>query len=319
MILEPLSLEELTRTAEALEQTGGNITRAAKLLGLNRQCVSRRIPVLIKRGIFVEAVATEKETDPTKPIKIFIIPDAQVKPGINLDHLTAAGEYAARKHPDVIVCIGDFADMESLSSYDIGKRCFEGRTYRADVDAATAGMKAFMTPVRREMKASGWNPRLVFTLGNHEDRITRAIELDRKLEGTISLTDLGYEKWGWEVHSFLEVVDIHGVMFSHYFTSGVMGRPITTAAAIISKKHQSCVAGHQQGRMVAYGTKADGTQMTAIICGSCYLHEEKFLGTQGNKHWRGFVMLHEVVNGASDEMFVSTNYILKYGKKGREQ
>ena len=134
------------------------------------------------------------------------------------------------------------------------------------------------------------------------------------LEGTISKSDLEFEKWGWECHDFLEVVDIEGIAFSHYFTTGVMGRPATSAQTIINKKHQSCVAGHQQGRMVAYGTRADGRSITAIIAGSCYLHDEEYMGHQGNRHWRGIVLLHEVEDGQFDEMFVSLNFLRKkYG------
>jgi hypothetical protein len=49
--------------------------------------------------------------------------------------------------------------------------------------------------------------------------------------------------------------------------------------------------------------------MTAIIAGSCYEHNEDYLGPQGNEHWRGFYMLHEVNDGAFDEMAVSINYL----------
>lgn len=305
-MISPLSDAEKSRTVAALTETNGNVTEAAKLLGLARTTVSARKKVLQK---FNKASSLDTLSHNTA-LKIFVLPDVQVKPGISLDYLKVIGEYVADKHPDIIVCIGDFADMESLSSYDVGKKSFEGRTYKADIVAAKAGMKAFMMPIRQEMIDSSWQPRLVLTLGNHEDRITRAIELDRKLDGTISLDDLGYEKWGWEVYPFLEPVEIQGVMFCHYFTSGVMGRAIQTASALISKKHQSCVAGHQQGRMVAYGNRADGSPLCAIICGSAYLHQEKYLGIQGNKHWRGVIMLHEVQNGSFDEMFVSLNFLM---------
>ncbi len=50
-----------------------------------------------------------------------IIPDCQVKDGVDLSYLTWVGKYLAEKKPDVIVQIGDFADMPSLSSYDVGK------------------------------------------------------------------------------------------------------------------------------------------------------------------------------------------------------
>lgn len=253
--------------------------------------------------------------------KHLVIPDCQVKPGHSVEYLSWIGQYAAEKKPDVIVCIGDFADMPSLSSYDIGKKSFEGRTYTADVKAARKGMRALIKPIHDEqekLKANHrprWNPKLVLTLGNHEERIERAIEYDRKLDGLIGIKDLGYEAFGWEVHPFLEVVVIDGVAYSHYFTSGVMGRPVISAQMLITKKHMSCFAGHQQGRQIAYGRRADGKEMTAIIAGSCYEHNEGYMGPQGNEHWRGFYMLHEVNDGSFDEMAVSLDYLRRtYGQ-----
>lgn len=261
-----------------------------------------------RTGLQIEQV---QQARPDRSLKIMVIPDTQVKPGIDMAHLIAAGKYAAAKKPDIIVQIGDFADMESLSSYDIGKKSFEGRTYKADIAAAHLGMKLLTQPIRDEMKRTGWSPEMILTLGNHEDRISRAIELDRKLEGTISLDDLAYEKFGWTVYPFLEPIERGGVMFAHYFVTGVMGRAAGTATAILNKKHQSCVAGHQQGRQVAYATRANGASLCCIIAGSYYTHIEAYLGAQGNKHWRGIVMLHEVADGSFDEMFVSLDYLVK--------
>ena len=58
--------------------------------------------------------------------KHLVIPDTQVKPEHSVKHLRWAGKYAAEKKPDVIIHIGDHWDMPSLSSYDVGKRSFEG-------------------------------------------------------------------------------------------------------------------------------------------------------------------------------------------------
>jgi len=246
-----------------------------------------------------------------------VIPDCQVKPNNSVDYLRWIGEYAVDKKPDVIVCIGDFADMPSLSSYDVGKKAFEGRTYKSDIKAVHKGMEALMSPIQAEQqrliegKRKRWMPRLVLTLGNHEDRITRAVEWDRKLEDLVSLHDLKYEDYGWEVYPFLDVVVIDGIAYSHYFASGVMGRPVTSAQALINKKHMSCFAGHQQGRQIAYSRRADGKEITAIIAGSCYEHNEDYLNSQGNQHWRGIYMLHEVNDGSFDEMAVSLNYLRK--------
>jgi|TARA_R110000787_G_scaffold21844_3_gene64118 predicted MPP superfamily phosphohydrolase len=248
-------------------------------------------------------------------MKHLVIPDTQVKPGISLDYLRWIGQYAVEKKPDVIVMIGDFADMPSLSSYDVGKKSFEGRTYQADIRAAIKGMDTLLAPMRAlnkrlaRAKKKQYKPKMVLTMGNHEQRIKTAIEYDRKLEGLISFEDLEYEKAGWTVYPFLDVVTINGVAYSHYFASGVMGRPITSANALLTKKHMSCFAGHQQGRQIAYGRRADGTEMTTIIAGSAYLHDEDYLSKQTNQHWRGIYMLHDVKDGSFDEMAVSMKYL----------
>jgi calcineurin-like phosphoesterase family protein len=238
--------------------------------------------------------------------RILFIPDVQSKEGVRTDHLTWIGRYAAEKQPGIIVCAGDFADMPSLSDYDKGKKCYEGRRYSKDVAAARKAMELLVNPIKQ---ARRYKPRLILTLGNHEQRISRACEFDAKLEGTIGVKDLCYEEAGWEVHPFLEVVKVKGVHFSHYFTSGVMGKPCTTPNKIINTYHVSAIAGHQQGRAVAYAKRGDGKSLTAIIAGSCYQHDEAYLSPMANKCWRGVVMLNEVRDGQFDEMFVSLAYL----------
>ena len=249
--------------------------------------------------------------------KHLIIPDVQFRPKDDTKFLTATGNYIVAKQPDTIVCIGDFADMPSLSSYDIGKKSFEGRRYKDDIEAVHTAMEALLAPIdaynqkQRKNGKKQYNPNKVLCLGNHEQRINKAVENDPKLEGVLSINDLGYEKFGWKVLPFLEVIVIDGVAYSHYFTSGILGKPVSSAAACLSKKHMSCVQGHQQGLQIAMGHKADGTPITAIIAGSFYEHDEDYLGPQGNKHWRGILMLHEVQDGAFDIMPVSLNYLKK--------
>jgi hypothetical protein len=497
--------------------------------------------------------------------KHLIIPDVQAKDGVPLDHLRWVGQYVVDKKPDVLVCIGDFADMPSLSSYDVGKKSFEGRRYKQDIEASHHAMGTLLHPLHtfnkqaKKNKEKQYHPRMVLTLGNHEERINRAVDDDPKLDGTISIDDLGYKEYGWEVYPYLEPVVIDGVayclhpdhkvlttdlryiplrdmkvgdkligfdeqpggqreprqyrtatvekhdldyapLFSvklsdgkefkvtkehqwfvhngstyvwketsqlrvgydtipklfdewaqiedrdagwlagifdgegyiskpnskqgglqigfgqneglvlekttsylkhygyeplqyngrkcrmvkiggpsndklkflgqirperliqkfkpemlgrlqkrdnyssphivsitpigegeivkiqtstktmivegfphhncHFFTTGIMGRPVTSAAALLNKKHQSCVMGHVQGRQIAFATRADGKQMTGIFVGGCYQHDEDYLKWQGNAQtWRGVWMLHEVNDGAFDEMPVSLNYL----------
>jgi hypothetical protein len=254
-------------------------------------------------------------------MKILVIPDAQVKEGVPTEHLTWAGKAICEYRPDVVVNIGDFADMPSLSTHDQkGSKYFEGLRYQKDVDVAKQAMKQMLAPLRelqlrqRKNKEKVYKPRMVMLLGNHENRIDRAINNNPMLEGLISTNDLEYEK-DWEVHEFLHPVFINGVGFNHYWPVGAMGRPAGTANAIISKLHMSCVAGHQQGKQVAYGKRADGKPICAIIAGSYYLHDEGYMDQLSNKHWRGLVVLHEVNDGHFDEMFLSIEYLgKKYGE-----
>jgi hypothetical protein len=251
-----------------------------------------------------------------------VIPDTQCKPGNSFEHLSWVGQYAADKKPDVIVHLGDHWDMPSLSVYDVGKKSFEGRTYQADIEAGKQGMEALLLPIKNEQnrlkrnKEKQWNPRLVFLCGNHEERIQRAINSDRKLEGLIGYGDFKLEENKWEFIDFLKPIVIDGIVYCHYFTSGVMGRPVSSPALMLNKKHMSCVMGHVQDRGIAFSKRADGTQITGLFAGICYRHNEDYLTPQTNGSWSGVWMLNDIVDGGFDEMPVSLKYLeKKYGNK----
>jgi hypothetical protein len=244
-------------------------------------------------------------------LNIAFIPDVQAKDGSDFRFLGRVGRYIAEKQPEVIVNAGDFADVPSLSSYDVGKRSFEGRRYRKDIDAAKRAMDALMEPIA---KARGYKPRLELTLGNHEERINRATENHPELYELISVGDLGYRDYGWNVHPFLKPIKIGGVMFAHYFITGTMGRPFSTAQAML-RGHMSAMAGHQQGLQRATARRMDGAPIITTIAGSCYEHDEGYLGPQGNNHWRGIVFMHDVKDGSYDPMDISLSYLKKRYKE----
>lgn len=501
-------------------------------------------------------------------IRHFVLPDCQCKDGVPTEHLTWAGKYAAEKKPSAIICLGDFADMPSLSTYDVGKKSFEGRRYTIDIECAKDCMSQFTAPIREEQlrlkrnKEKQWNPEFIMCLGNHENRINKAIENDSKIEGLISIDDLKYQDFGWKVFPYLSVVVEDGIAYCleenhrvlkadltycplkdlkigdelvgfeeksdsikgrkyktaivtkltpvlapvfrvtltngksfvatgdhkwlvkpygstsvwkhtlellntdvfpkyfdeweedaskssgwlsgffdgegwlskpnssqggiqiggsqnegsvlsklkslltskgikffmreyrdckqiniggsssekikflgtirpirllekfkvemlgrmqkiespkvasvvpleeervvmqietttstlivegyahhncHYFTSGILGRPVTSARMLLTKHHMSCVAGHQQGRDIAYGKRADGTSMTGLISGSFYQHSEDYLTPQTNEHWRGVWLLNDIKDGSFDELPISLNYLKeRYGSK----
>lgn len=249
---------------------------------------------------------------PAHGLTIAVVPDTQVRPGVPTEHIPAAGKYVAAKRPDVIVCMGDWWDMPSCSNHDqAGSVEAEGRRYKADIAAGCDAMEQFLEPIA---KVKGYKPKLVFLGGNHEDRIVRAYRSDPQ-RFTGGLHDLKLESYGWTFVPFLQPVVIGGVAFCHYFPRGVMGRPVQSPSILLKTLHMSAVAGHQQGREVAYSRRADGGALTAIISGSFYQHDEPYMSPLANRHYRGMFFLHEVKDGRFDEMWLSVNYLLRrFGK-----
>lgn len=241
-------------------------------------------------------------------IRVVVIPDTQVKPGVNTDHLEHIGNYIATKRPEVIVHLGDHFDLPSLSSYDVGKRQFEGRRLKADIKAGIEGMDRMTAPF---LALPDYHPDQRFLMGNHENRLTRAIDDDAKLEGTLSTEMFELERFGWKVSDFLEVINIGGVDFSHYFTSGVMGRPVSSAAVLLRERAKSAIQGHVQRFDMAVHQK---TGQIAMFAGIAYTHYEEYLTPQGNGCRQQIVVLHELHNGLYDPMFVSLDYLSRrYG------
>lgn len=240
-----------------------------------------------------------------------VIPDTQQKPGVRSDHLEWIGNYIVEKKPDVIIHIGDHWDMPSLSSYDKGKLSYEGRRYAKDVKAGRDAMDRLFKPIDdyNRTATEKYNPQREFMMGNHEQRIVRMVDETPGLEGKCSLDDLGIKDYGWTVNPFLQVKKIDGIEYAHYFTSGAMGRPTSSARALGTARQGSATMGHVQHTDVFFHPK---TQKIAMFCGTCYLHDEGYLGPQGNATRRQIVVKHEVDGeGLYDPMFVSLAFLEK--------
>ena len=247
------------------------------------------------------------------------IPDLQCKPGVPTDHLSWIGTYIVDKKPDVIIDAGDHYDLPSLSFFDRAKNTskFEGRRYLADVKAGNDALDILEAPmsaynaIRRQYKEKQYKPEKVFLMGNHEHRVDRYVEKVGELEGlmgTFQFADF-FKSRGWTTHDFLEVVEIDGVWYSHYFYNPLTGRPwggmIQTRLKSVG---HSFTQGHTQ--TLDHGIRYVGNQQQhALVAGSCYLHMEDYKGPQGQSSWKGIIVKHEVQNGSYDPMFVSLNYL----------
>lgn len=246
-----------------------------------------------------------------------IIPDVQAHEGTGTQHLKALGRYIVEHKPDTIICIGDFADMPSLCSYDKGKKSFEGRRYKKDIKAARQAMQDLLQPLKEynqraaELHRRRYKPELVMCLGNHEERINRVGQLDAALDGVVSIQDLGYEEEGWTVYPFNEMVVRDGVSYVHYVKNKNAESPRASTRAALMHLMDSFVCGHNPELEIYTHHRGDGKQIWGIRVGAFYIHDEDYRGDQGNKHWRGFVVAHNVEGGTFDPQFVSVDSLLK--------
>lgn len=233
-------------------------------------------------------------------IDILVVGDSHAKPGVSNRRFDWLGRYIAATKPSVVVDIGDSYDMESLSSYDKGKKSFEGRRYKKDIEA---GQDAFNRVAHFAGKAAKrFKPRYIRLCGNHEARCDRVSEENPEFTGIITSKDCVYA--GWEAYDFLHPVVVNGVSFSHYFASGRMGAAISgeyQAGTIIRKKFKSCVMGHSHIFDYCIRTAVDGTRIQGLVAG-CYMDPkqyEDYAGPEANAMWwKGLVRLKNVADGA---------------------
>jgi len=252
-----------------------------------------------------------------------MIPDTQVKPDIDMSYLRWVGQYIAKKKPDVIIHIGDHFDLPSLSSYDRGTRKAEGNRLHFDIEAGILGMNILLEPIAQVQAAElmefgevKWKPKMVFTIGNHEERLMRHVNYNPELDGFVSYDDFKLEENGWEVYDFLEPAVVNGVTYCHFMANPMSGKPYGGAALNVLKQvGESFTMGHKQTLDIATrALPASGRQQWAIIAGSCYTHHEEYKGYQGNHHWRGIVVKHQVNDGDYNPMFIDLNWLEeKYG------
>lgn len=220
--------------------------------------------------------------------------------------------------PDVVVNMGDAADMESLSSYDKGKRSFAGRSYKADINAHLEFQDRWWGPVKRQKKRM---PERIVLEGNHEHRVERALDLSPELQGTIGFDDYAFDDYYDTVVRYNGatpgIIELDGILFAHYFVTGVMGRPTGgehPAHMLLNKTRQSSVAAHSHLADWVTQTTQTGRQLNGVIAGCYQDYDNPWAGNVARMWKRGVVLLDHVEDGNFDFRFISIESMRKtYG------
>lgn len=244
-----------------------------------------------------------------------VIPDGHA----HFKHHNKRAEYVggliASFKPDVVIDLGDTADFPSLSSYDKGKKSFHGRSYAADVDAHNDYQDRLWHASRKSKRKLPLRIRLI---GNHEQRIDRVLELQPELEGTIGYDDLELEKYYDIIVPYNGntpgVIEIDGIQYAHYFTSGVLGKPIGgihAAYSLVQKRHVSSTQGHSHTYDYKIAAAGNGRSLHGLVAG-CYIDYDTGWAGEAEKFWRaGVAIKHNVNEGDYDLEWVGLERLKK--------
>jgi len=235
---------------------------------------------------------------------ILVIGDAHATPQSSNRRFDWLGNFIIERQPDIIVCIGDFADLSTLSSYDKGTKAAWGKTYKADVNATVDAQKRMFAPIEKynntmgKKKKAGYHPRTVHVLGNHDDgRYNSFLQKFPEFQEHISLDDLRYGEHWDEVVPFLVVKQVQGISFSHFFYRQSQRYPLPSAKAVAAFNHKPSAWGHTHlldTDATAYDINGRRIQTTNV---GCYLDLKELRGdtfnyTGGhgsNRWWSGLV------------------------------
>jgi hypothetical protein len=240
--------------------------------------------------------------------RILVIGDAHAAPDQDLTRFTVLSRFIedqgreamADGVPFVVMCIGDFTDMHSLSSYDEGKLSAEGSRYHLDCESGIKAQELLFEHISPEVRKYG---HFAMTIGNHEYRLKRLCNDKPALYGTLSYDDLKYDEFWDETCDFQEVIIIEDIAFSHYHPSGVMGRAVSgvnIGRSLIQKGLMSSVQGHSH--LLNHSTLTDyaGKRMHGLSVGCWFMHDEDYAKRANDMFWRGICVLENSKDGDYD-------------------
>jgi hypothetical protein len=209
----------------------------------------------------------------------------------------------------VVVDIGDWWDMPSLFMFDRGargRRQFEGRRYWLDIEAGIDAMERvrYQLDTYNRGKKAPYRPRFIRTLGNHEERIARAVEYEPRFENLLGYHDLMSQEFGWEEFPPGEPACHEGVWFVHSIDSTGVNIPnLAIRGQNTPIGHRSSAHGHTHRRGVHEEGGPDGRLISVNVgCYFDYPHTWLPLAKQ-ERWWYGLTWLRDVRSGQFDVEF----------------
>lgn len=250
-----------------------------------------------------------------KPQTILYIPDVHAKSTDRLFRFNALAAWLTNRRLkfDAVIQGGDLWDMESLCSYDNTSPEYYERHFW---DEFSVGLDALDRIEVLTKRFGNKSCPLYMLEGNHENRYNKWMASDNRLrtspfpQTVESLIRFYRPTSKVNYFPFLQPMVMHDISFSHYFVSGLMGRPISgerPAANLLRSQFMSVVACHSHTYDFAERTRSDGRKVYALV-GGCFVDPDdpfKFAGAARKLWWNGVSILHVTAPGEFDVEAVS--------------
>jgi predicted phosphodiesterase len=249
-------------------------------------------------------------------MKILIIGDSHVAAGQNLRRFAALKNYLRSTNPDVVVSIGDFLTLDSLSEWDRNKRGkMEGRRYETEIRTGNDALDLIDDGCDKTLK--------IFIKGNHENRLDRYLDHDPTMKGIVSIEkDLQLKKRGWKVVEYKDDIVISGISFTHVPISGSgkpIGNPNVTGKALALYSN-SVVFGHTHTLNHTAEHRRGAPHLNQALAVGCFFeHIDDYAKGSKTDYWRGVVMLDAYHKNRFDIQTKSmSNLLREYGPKTKK-
>ena len=258
---------------------------------------------------------------------ILPIGDCHVYEEDDLTRFHILGKFILDKKPTHIVFMGDFLTLNCLSNWDRNKRMrMENKRYSLEVDVGNEALDAIFAPVDKynkfmtKTKRKKYRPTIVYLEGNHENRLTRYLEVDPTFDGFVSVQkDLLLKKRKIIYVPYREYFYINGIGFTHIpFNEAkeISGVDITKKASLVT--FDSVVFAHTHKLERSNWHKQGQKHLQQILSVGCYFqHHEDYVHGRVTRYWKGLVLLDNWKEGRFDiECHALSKLQREYNDKG---
>ena len=231
--------------------------------------------------------------------KFLVISDSHINPDNVYDSVYLwyrLGKYCVRTKPDVIVHLGDVADLSSQAWKIAARGPYtleqEAKSAQTCLDAFEDAIKEYNRE-RRRMKKKLYRPLKCLTLGNHDIR-----------NGVTVIDDI-FTDANWDVVDYLQPLHLCGITFCHCMCKGLSDVMCTTAQELVENWGSDIVVGHGHHKdFYESYSMAIHRPITALKCPAFTLGDYDWAVQTQYKWNRGFT---EIETGVFD----SFNFIWK--------